>query len=280
MAVTHVTVARGAISVSSDLSATSLRVTDTLVLRISARWEGEEALYRFATPRPVENPSLQLTGQTVGGSQRLENGVFISQKTWHFAFICVQSGTTEVVPPVIAYTNNETGAADSAIISPISLTIAPAPPPPFDYTRLWPYVLGLVVVSIGAYAGMMIVRRRRRAALHRKLHKTPEEQAAELLEALKPLKREDKSEQFYGDLEKVIQGLWEARAGRRLAGKTPTEVAQVLLEAGVSEAEYATVREVLVQCHHARFGGGSGGYDAMDKSYQIVSAWLKPPTGS
>ena len=42
-----------AITVSSELSATTLRATDTLVLRVAVHWEGGEDLYRFATPQPT-----------------------------------------------------------------------------------------------------------------------------------------------------------------------------------------------------------------------------------
>jgi len=266
----------GAITVSSELSATALRATDTLVLRVVARWDGGEELVHFATPRPVDNPHLQLAGQSVGGESRLEEGEFVSEKTWHFSFVCVLPGSTQVVPPIIVYTNTQTEVTDSVIGSAMMLSIGPAPEPPFDYGKLWPYLMGLIVISLVAFSGVRLLLHRREAARQRESHQTPEEKAAELLDTLRPLKREDRCEQFYTDLEKIILGLWEARMDQRLVGKTPPEVADILRNGGVGDEIIQSVREVLTDCHTVRFGGGRVTLQTMDASFGAVEAWVKP----
>jgi len=270
----------GGITVSSELSGTALRVADTLVLRVMARWEGGEEMYRFSTPRPGDNPYLQLAGQSVGGQARLEDSAFVSEKSWHFSFVCVQPGSTQIVPPVIVYTNTETEVTDSVVGSPMFLAIAAAPEPPFDYRRGWPYLLALIIAGVVVFAALRIAQIRRQAAKNRKLHQTPEDEAAQLLEALQPLKREDRGEQFYTDLEKIILGLWEARAGRRLAGKTPREVANILDESGVDDEVIGRVRATLTECQNARFGGGRVDIATMENAFETVQAWVKPPDGS
>ena len=272
--------AAAGMTVSSELSATGLRVADTLVLRVVARWEGGEELYRFSTPRPGDNPYLQLAGQSVGGQARLEDSAFVSEKSWHFSFVCVLPGSTEVVPPVIVYTNTETEVTDSVVGSPMFLAIGAAPEPPFDYRRGWPYLLALIIAGVVVFAALRLTQIRRRATKSKKLHQTPEEEAAQLLEALQALKREDRGEQFYTDLEKIILGLWEARAGRRLAGKTPREVADILDESGVDDEVIGPVRATLTECQNARFGGGRVDIETMENSLETVQAWVKPPDGS
>ena len=269
-----------AITVSSELSATTLPATDTLVLRVAVHWEGGEDLYRFATPRPPENPHLRLTGQSVGGSTNLAQGAFVSDKTWLFSFVCVQPGSTQVAPPVIVCTNTETGQTDSVGGSPMLLTIGAAPTPPFDYSRLGPYLLGLAVIVIVVFAGVKFVQRRREMAQSRELHKSPKQQAAELLEQLRPLMREDQCEKFYATLEKIILGLWEARVGRRLAGKTPQEVAAILRENGFAKEEAERVGQTLTDCHTVRFGGGRVAIQTMEVSLGAVQSWVSPPENS
>jgi hypothetical protein len=272
--------AEASVQVSCELSATSLRATDTLALRLTARWDGGEGLYRFATPHPVLNPHLQLAGQSTHGGAQLADGAFTSEKVWLFNFVCVTPGSTEVVPPVVVYTNTETEVIDSVSGSPMLLTIGPAPAPPFDFGRLWPYLLGLFLAGALAYLGLRLFQRHRLAQRSKKLHKTPEQQAAELLDDLRALKREDRCEQFYADLEKIALGLWEARIGRRLIGKTPSEVAGILQEQGVDEETRNSVRDVLTDCHTVRFSGGRVSLQSMDISFGIVSSWVKPASGT
>lgn len=272
--------AEAAVQVSSELSATSLRATDTLTLRLTARWDGGEEQYRFATPRPVPNPHLQLAGQSTHGGAQVTGGAIISEKIWLFNFVCVAPGSAEIVPPTVVYTNTETEIVDSVSGSPMLLTIGPAPAPPFDFGRLWPYLLGLIFVGTLAYLGLRLFQRYRLAQRSKKLHKTPEQQAAELLDDLRALKREDRCEQFYTDLEKIVLGLWEARIGRRLVGKTPSEVADILQEQGVDESSRNNVRDVLTDCHTVRFSGGRVSLQSMDFSFDIVSSWVKPPSGT
>ncbi len=269
-----------AISISSDLSASALRVTDTLTLRIVAEWAGSEGLYHFRTPRPVANPHLRLSGQRVGGSSQLDDGAFQSMKSWTFSFVCVEAGTTLVVPPTVIYTNTETDLADSVAGYPMPLTVGSAPPPPFDYKQAGLYLLAfLVVVVVGYLIGRLVVRRQRARRLAA-AQRSPEEIAADLLADLEEQKREDRSAQFYTDLEKIILGLWEARLGEGLAGKTPEEAVRVLEQNGVSAEEIEHLQAVLTECHNVRFGGGQVDIQTMDKSLQTVGNWLKPGAGS
>lgn len=272
--------ASAGVTVSSELSAQALRATDTLVLKVIARWDGGEELYRFATPRPVTNPHLRLAGQSTHGEAQLVEGVFASEKIWLFDFVCTAPGSTEVVPPAVVYTNAETEMVDSVLGSPMVLSIGPAPAPPFDFGRLWPYLIGLLFVGFVAYLGVRILQVRAQRARSRELHQTPEEEAAALLEELRALKREDRCEQFYTDLEKIVLGLWEARVSRRLVGKTPGEVAEILRERGVDDVSVAGVQAVLTDCHTVRFSGGRVSLQTMDVSFGAVASWLKPPGGT
>jgi hypothetical protein len=274
------TSATAGVTVSSELSAQSLRATDTLVLRVTARWAGGEELFRFATPQPAANPHLRLAGQSTHGGARLVEGEFSSEKIWLFNFVCTMPGSTEVAPPVVIYTNTETEVVDSVQGSPLALAIGPAPAPPFDYGRMWPYLLGLVLVGFAIYILARFLQVRAQRAKTRELHQTPEEQAEALLEELRPLKREDRCEQFYTDLEKIVLGLWEARVGRRLTGKTPGEVAAILQESGVDPAAIAEVEGALTDCHTVRFGGGRVSVQSMESSFGTVAAWVKPSPGT
>jgi hypothetical protein len=268
------------ITISTDMSATSLRATDTLALRVIARWPGGEELFRFATPRPASNPALRLTGQSVAGNTFLENGEFVSEKIWHFDFVCVSSGSTQVVPPTIVYTNTQSGAVDSVAPAPMLLAIQPPPPPPFDYVRLLYYLVGVVIIIGIVYAAIRIFRRYRLSARQEASRKTPEEQTLELLQELQGSMREDRCEQFYTMLEKIVLGLWEARSGTRLSGKTPPEVAASLRASGIAEEQTREVQEVLTDCYTVRFGGGRISMPAMEMSFGTVTSWVKPKTNS
>lgn len=272
--------ASDAITVSTEMSATSLRATDTLTVRVFARWPGGEELYRFATPRPSANTALRLTGQSTGGSTFLENDEFVSEKAWRFDFVCVQPGSTQVVPPVIVYTYTISGATDSVAGAPMLLAIGPPPPPPFDYSQLLLYLAVIIAVGAVLFFAVRVLRRHRQLARQKALHKTPEEQTTKLLEELRASKREDRCEQFYTALEKIVLGLWEARVGRRLTGKTPQEVASVLRESGIAEGEAVQVQEVLTDCHTVRFGGGKVPLQAMEISFGTVTSWVKPRVDS
>ena len=272
--------AAAGVTVSSELSAQSLRATDTLVLRLTARWDGGEALYRFATPKPASNPHLRLAGQSTRGGAQLVDGVFASEKIWLFNFVCTAPGSTEVAPPVVVYTNAETEVVDSVAGSPMVLAIGPAPAPPFDFGRLWPYIIGLLVTGFIVYLGVRLVQAHWQKARSRELHLTPEEEASALLEELRELKREDRCEQFYTNLEKIILGLWEARVSRRLVGKTPGEVAAILRDRGIDDEAVESVQAVLTDCHTVRFSGGRVPLQSMEVSFGTVTAWVKPSPGT
>jgi len=269
-----------AITVSSQMSATSLRATDTLMLTVHARWSGSEGKYGFATPRPQDNSALHLAGQSVAGSTFLEEGEFVSEKTWLFNFVCVKAGSTQVIPPVIVYTNTESGVTDSVAGTPMLLTIGAPPPPPFDYVQLLLYLAVVFAVVAIAFIAFRVFQQRRKMAREKVLHKTPEEQTVELLQQLRTSMREDRCEQYYSSLEKIVQGLWEARTGKRLTGKTPQEVGAILRENGIAEKEAAQVEEVLTDCHTVRFGGGRVALLTMEISFGTVTSWVKPSVDS
>ncbi len=264
------------ITISSELIQDNPQVTDTVRLEIFARWTGEEAAYRFQTPQLPEYPALRLVGQQTGGGSRPVEGEFVSEKMWRFRFVCEVPGTTSVLPPTIVYTNTESSVTDSATSATMQLVVAPAPPSPFDYTRLIPYGLGVIVLGALAFAVAVLVKRQQNRKKSAVLHVTPEEEAARLLEDLRAIKREDQCEEFYTSLETIALGLWEAKTSQRLSGKTPEEVAAILKEHHVEPEVIEDVRQVLKDCQTVRFSRGRVPIQAMDVSYQIVASWMKP----
>ncbi len=264
------------ITVSSELIQDNPRVTDTVQVQILARWIGEETAYQFKSPVLPEYPVLRLVGQQTGGSSSLVEGEFVSEKIWSFRFVCVLPGTTRVIPPTIIYTSTESAITDSATGTAMQLVVAPAPPPPFDYSRLIPYVIGIIVVAVLAYILVMVYKQQQNRKKTAELHVSPEEEAATLLEDIRPLKREDQCEEFYTSLETITLGLWEARANQRLAGKIPDEVARILAAQGFETKVQEEVRQILDDCQTVRFSRGRVPIQAMDVSYEIVASWMKP----
>ena len=245
-----------ALGVTAEVQTNELQLGDTLRVTITGSRSESQNDPRFI------GANIQASGFWTPGGQSAHSPVTegdITTKSWRFTMIAAQPGTTQVIP--VIYLGSEPSLhsqADSVLGTPITVAILAPPGPP-----VWPWVMAvilLVVVSGGLIRRLM---RGRSNEPYQRPILPPLEEALEMLESMASNRREDRAEQYLGDVQRVVQGYLTRRLDRSVAGWTAHEMADGIFGHVPDDAIIERLRGLLTQCDESKFSGARIEFDTL-----------------
>jgi len=231
-----------------------VRVGDTITVTI----RGE----RDTTDPSFLGANVQVSGQWQRGGQTVESpqsddGRIV--KTWHFQLVAVVAGPASVTPVIYLGHEMSLGAqVDSMIGSPISVQIEDVPA-----TRAWPWSIPPIIVVLVAIAIARRRRRRKEAESYIRPQLPPLAEALEMLDSIRVNRREDRSQTYLSDLERVVLGYLTRRLGHPLTGQTAAQVQSLAASHLADPGARQALTTLMTAYSTAKFGAIEMNYEQL-----------------
>lgn len=167
----------------SRLSSQKISMDESVEYSLQIDWPREEGTYAFALPiLPLKNLVLERQGESQETYR--EGGIDRTRKSFVAVLRPLEKGEGAVEDFILSYVNTLSQNRGELLISTPRVKITPAP---FRVNRAWILTAGAVLLL--STTGVLLIRKRKRAALDKAAVRTPQERAIE--EILSQLRAED-----------------------------------------------------------------------------------------
>lgn len=267
--------AGSAISMSAEISRSSLAFEekDTLVVRLV--WEGETALYQIGDfPLPALE-KLKIMGSSSSVTSRRDTASLLETtvRTLQYFLEPTDYGTGVVGSLNLTVTNRATGEKQE--LKTGRLTVAIAKPKPYEESvssmkMTWRVLLGAVIVFCG---GVLYVFRRRSIRNRRVVGEASE---SPYLKSLEEIKKETVSDGklFYSRLYRLLLQYLEKERVLKISGKTGEEILIEVMEMG-DEEERTLLMSWLRRALEAKFRPDMPAPTEIEDIYNAVGKFLE-----
>lgn len=264
--------ALSAITVTSEIDKPSVRIGDRV--KVTVRASRSNAMDEV-TP---SHAGLQLGPEWEAGAQTAESERTDSTgrvKTWHFELTAMAETTSTITPVVILAQPPPDApqlATNRVLGPPLTVTIQPAKVRPWWLPH--PKTIGIIAgLAVSAFTIVRALRRRRQNRPRPVL--TPYQEAMAMMAEVHANCREDRSQRFFADVERLLSGYLSRRTGRPLGSATASEMA-ALVSNHVSDAQTKSdLQAILSRCTTARFSGAKVNFAVLAETQELTRSVLE-----
>ncbi len=237
-----------ALQVTAKADTARVRVGQKVVITVSGSRSDASGDPQFAGAAINAGSAWKLGGQITQSPTRVGDQIV---KNWQFELIALTPESSRVTPVVYLGGDPSLGhRADSILGAPVLLIILPIPQRP-----IWPWVAGAIAaVAVPAFLIFRSIKKRREEVFERPLG-TPLEEALEMLAAIRANRREDRSERYLADLERLLEGYVSRKTGETLTGRTAAEIVAIVASKSAKPETLEALNAIMQTCAAARFGG-------------------------
>lgn len=244
------------ISVSQSLDKPDIDFTDSVTLEITLQWDGPQTAYLFDRHLSPVMTGLKVKrfASSIGSSVRAGNEV--TTKQYLFVLEPTTSGLATIEPVTIDYVSWPDSLPGRLITGALTVTIALRRIETKPETSLWwAWVLGGLVLAIGAAIGIPAFIRRSRPAVT--LDKSPRDELLDSLSEARARARGD-LKRFQNDVHKILVAFLRNQYNIDAMKLEPDAVSAQLKSAGVAAEKADKVCEWLVKAQKDKYSPVTG----------------------